>query len=132
SNPLAVERCDTTGKFIDVCVEFRVGQGAVDPTVTLGARCVEILASEPQIRREWADGELHADLVSAPLNARVERRPTGEARREPQASEARLQPSARTRGWASSFTNMDSWPRHARAFSTSVAICTNSTLGRTP
>jgi hypothetical protein len=92
----------------------------------------EVFQSGPQIRREWADGELHADLVSAPHNARVERRPTCEARRELQASEARLRQSARTRGWASSFPNRDSWPRHARAFSTSAAICTNSTLGRTP
>jgi len=39
---------------------------------------------------------------------------------------------AKQLGWASCFPNSDSWPRHARAFSTSVAICTNSTLGRTP
>ncbi len=44
------------------------------------------------------------DLAQASANAPVERRPTSVARRETQASEARLRPSARTRGWAA--------PRH--------------------
>jgi hypothetical protein len=48
-----------------------------------------------------ADGSKAGAARSLTPNARVERRPTSVARREPQASEARLRPSARTRGWAS-------------------------------
>jgi hypothetical protein len=40
--------------------------------------------------------------------------------------------SAKTCGWESLFYVSDPRQHHAQTFSTSVAICTNSTLGRTP
>jgi len=57
---------------------------------------------------EEVPGKSHATTVPKTLasfamtpNVSVEWRPTSVARRAPQASEARLRPSARTRGWAS-------------------------------
>ena len=46
----------------------------VKPASVAGAVLAEdVFQSGPRIRREWADGELHADLVSAPHNDPVHR-----------------------------------------------------------
>ena len=74
-------------------------------------------------RRRWGD-------ATAARNVHVERPPSREAARVPASPPGGR--SARTCAWASLFSTSDPRQHHARTFSTSVAICTNSTVGRTP
>src|SRR6266446_5015231 len=46
SDRLLVERCDPSRQRIDKCIEFRVRQGSIDVTVTLGEVAVNIVCAE--------------------------------------------------------------------------------------
>src|SRR6266849_9945255 len=51
SDRLLVERCDPSRQRIDKCIEFRVRQGSIDVTVTLGEVAVNIVCAEQHFER---------------------------------------------------------------------------------
>jgi hypothetical protein len=63
-----------TDASTNVLSRWKVGYNQVGLSFPRSAVLAEeVFQSGPQIRREWAEGELHADLVNVPNNDPVHR-----------------------------------------------------------